>query len=257
MKTQLQCSSMFFKIVNSDKTNCMLICTSQRRYTLAGRSLSIKLNGKSIQCVHEHKILGVILDQGLKFDAHVDMLCSKLSQLCYLLRCINQYLTPEARKLFYNSYVQSSLTYCICTWGLCSLSNLNRLYAMQKRVCRILLNDYISDSVDVIRNVGVLTIHEQVEFNILCLVYSCQHNLTPRSLSELFQSTVADSRQGSLRNSTLKLNVPFPRTETRKRAISYAGSVLWNNLPLSLRLSPNLGHFKHGAKAHILAKRTL
>ena len=124
---------------------------------------------------------------------------------------------------------------------------------MQKRICRILLNDYASSSLEILRKVGVLTVEEQVELNILCLVYKCLYSHVPEGLKDLFQ--LADSGQSNLRNSSLKLKVPFSRTETRKRAISFAGPASWNNLPVSVRESPTLQTFKYRAKAYILSQR--
>ena len=49
------------------------------------------------------------------------------------------------------------------------------------------------------------------------------------------------------------LVVPFPRTETLKRSLTFQGPLLWNGLriPLSIRNNDDLQSFKRSAKGHI------
>ncbi len=46
-----------------------------------------------------------------------------------------------------------------------------------------------------------------------------------------------------LRNSDMKLNLPFPKTEYLKKSISFNGVKLWNNLPIEVRNAESLGIF--------------
>ena len=47
----------------------------------------------------------------------------------------------------------------------------------------------------------------------------------------------------NLRDSEIKLDLPKPRTNYRKRSFGYSGAVLWNSLPLSLRKLDSIGRF--------------
>ena len=56
--------------------------------------------------------------------------------------------------------------------------------------------------------------------------------LYPVYLQDLFNFR---STMYNLRDSEIKLDLPKPRTNYRKRSFGYSGAVLWNSLPLSLR----------------------
>ena len=131
-------------IINENKTTSMLICHSQKRRFINKTSLDIAVNGKSVCCLNNQKILGVTVDNEITFSKHVDIICTKLGRLSGLLRRICNHLTLEAKLLFYNSYVLPTIDYCTVVWGSCCKSQISRIYRLQKRIIRILLNDYDS-----------------------------------------------------------------------------------------------------------------
>ena len=48
----------------------------------------------------------------------------------------------------------------------------------------------------------------------------------------------------NLRDSEIKLNLPKPRTNYCKHALGYSGALVWNSLPVNLRISDSLGYFQ-------------
>ena len=64
-------------IVNELKTNCMLVCTQQKRARLVSDQLSLYLNNVQITDVEVKKVLGVKIDCNLKFVDHIDDICKK------------------------------------------------------------------------------------------------------------------------------------------------------------------------------------
>ena len=120
--------------------NCMLICTQQKRAKLATDQLSVSLNCVMISNVNEQNALGVIIDNSLKFDTHVNNICKKVSKLQFLMFKIKSYLTYEAQQIFYNSY-----------------SNLDKLYTVlyvSEEIGRSIINDYISPSHIIFQQLG-------------------------------------------------------------------------------------------------------
>ena len=39
--------------------------------------------------------------------------------------------------------------------------------------------------------------------------------------------------------------MPKPKTEIYRQSLLYKGSLIWNNIPLEIKQSENLGHFKY------------
>ena len=82
------------------------------------------------------KFLGLILDDKLKWDLHIDALCKKLSKLNGVLYLVRNSLSATALKCIYFSLVYSHLIYGICIWGGTYRTHLDAIIKAQKRVLR-------------------------------------------------------------------------------------------------------------------------
>ena len=72
-------------IVNTSKTNAMLICSSQKRQKLSKTIINVNLFGKSISNVDSIKMLGLTIDQNLSWKNHILNLAKTVSGLTGLL----------------------------------------------------------------------------------------------------------------------------------------------------------------------------
>ena len=84
----------------------------------------------------EQKVLGVTIDSTLSWLSHIINMCKKLSQLLGLLWRVNK----NAKIMFYNSLILSRLSYCLTLWGNCPKDGLLKLFRLQKRAPRLVLN---------------------------------------------------------------------------------------------------------------------
>ena len=76
----------------------------------------------------------------------------------------------------------------------------------------------------------------------------------PYYLTEVFE--FAPEGNISLRNNFLKLKWPFRNTNTGQKAISFIGSLFWNQIPETLKKTDNLNTFKHNLKKHFFNQTT-
>ena len=110
----------------------------------------------------------------------------KIARHIFLLRNINDYPTLEARQTFYNSYILPCFDYCATVWGYSSKNSLHRLYKYQKRIGRIILNDFTFNATEIFETLGWLTIYERRDFITLNQVYKCLYECFPVPLHCLF-----------------------------------------------------------------------
>ena len=226
----------------------MLICTKQKRNTLINDKLCVHINGSYIDNVTEQNVLGLIIDKSLKFDSHVNYICKKLSKLFYLFSKIRYLLTYDAKEAFYNSYILPCFHYGVTTWGYSSKENLTKLYQYQKRIGRLILNDFESSGEVLLSRLGWLSVYKRVDFNTAKLMYKCFNDSVPDSLRSLF--TVRNNR--SLRNSGIDLSLPLPKCEFRKKCFDYYGCILWNSISQYIRRANDIMHFKKLLKEYLL-----
>ena len=68
--------------------------------------LRINIDGNQIEHVKSQKLLGVIIDDELSFDEHIDKLSGKLAQRIGLLKKMKNYLPLKERMAYYNATVK-------------------------------------------------------------------------------------------------------------------------------------------------------
>ena len=87
-----------------------------------------------------------------------------------------------------------------------------------------------------------LPIPQRIVYRVSALVWRCLLGAAPAYLQELCRSTLGVQGRCALRSSTQgELLVPRARTAFRQhRAFSVVGPMVWNGLPLALRLMPRV-----------------
>ena len=198
-------------IQNTDKSSSMLLCNVQKDRYLDNNNLQILIGNHILTSTQYADILGLKIDKNLKWDKHVNNICSKLSRLLGLLNRINVYLTQEAKCLFYNSYVVPVFTYCITVWGQFATVHLGRIFRLQKRFLRIILNYFNSSSNVLFDRLKWLTVYEYVEYQTTILMFKCiVLGNVPDYIKDMFSPAMHSIY--NLRHQNV-LMVPRPRTE--------------------------------------------
>lgn len=116
------------------------------KLSLDDQSLNIVTKtGEYLQQVQSHKLLGIMLDNELNLNDHIDMLCKKLSRRIGFLHHIRHYLPLKERIQFYNVIIKPVLLYSGLIWPSTSKENLRRIFKLQKREARVILDVGIRD----------------------------------------------------------------------------------------------------------------
>ena len=80
--------------------NCLKANTDKSHLIVSkvNKGLSIKINNDTIDCSSEQKLLGVIIDNELKFENYVKKLCKKSNQKLMALSRIAPYMNRKKNK---------------------------------------------------------------------------------------------------------------------------------------------------------------
>ena len=103
--------------------------------------LELMINGEPIEEVSSTKFLGVIIDNELTWQPHIDMLSRKLRSATGAIKRIRTSIPKECYKAIYYALFQSHLSYCITVFGKASRSFSDSLFTTQKSCMRILFGD--------------------------------------------------------------------------------------------------------------------
>ena len=98
------------------------------------QSLSISVQDDTILSDTTIKVLGVTLDNRLKFDKHVSTLGMKASRQINALKRLSKYLDENCRIMIFKSFISPNFNYCPVSW-MCCETNLNKLEKCKRRRC--------------------------------------------------------------------------------------------------------------------------
>ena len=97
-------------VTNPIKTKSMTIATRQK-HQLSPLPLVLVLRGVKIDQVSEHRLLGVAIDNKLRWDSHTDNVCKTVSRRVFLLSKLRYIVDIDIRKLFLNAYIKPHIDY--------------------------------------------------------------------------------------------------------------------------------------------------
>ena len=90
------------------------------------------------------KLLGITIDNELKFDDHITKICRKANSKLSALSRLARYLSKKQKKLLYMSFIEAQFKYCPITWMFCSRSCNNKIDKLQERALMLVYDDYES-----------------------------------------------------------------------------------------------------------------
>ena len=224
-------------LLNLKKTNYMVFCKRN-----VNKEIDLVINGTPIKHVSEAKFLGVIIDEGLTWKAHITGLRAKMSRYTGVLFKIKHLLPQEARILIFNSFVQSHINYCSLVWGFSAKSNIESLFAKQKNGIRAIMPGHVRYFFDPETNtlpsgtkkafsyLNVLTIHNMIAKNAVTFMFKLYYHKSslPDSIVELFPS---DTPQPSGMNHEINSDwLKNYGTVSYRNSIFYKGPLLFNSI---------------------------
>ena len=100
-------------------------------------NINILVDNQYIEKETSIKYLGLMIDENLKFDTHIENLCKKLSQTIFILRRLSKFCSEDVLLTAYYSLFLSRLRYAIPIWGMASPKS-KQLFILQKYALRII-----------------------------------------------------------------------------------------------------------------------
>ena len=121
-----------FLTLNSDK--CFIITYSRKKDPI---KFNYVINGIEIKRVNHIKDLGVILDDKLTFNLHIDHIVSRsFKQLGFILHICKPFKTAVSYKALYYAFVRSILEFSSVVWSPFYQLHINRIERIQRKFLR-------------------------------------------------------------------------------------------------------------------------
>ena len=231
-------------ILNSSKTKVMLVTTYQKRQRLTNDHLDLTYNKESLNMISNDKILGVFVDNNLTWSNHIKHLTKKIASSIWLLSKIKKFLSQAHRVQFYKSYIQPHIDFCNIVWGSSSESNKLKIFRLQKRACKVILDYNVDDSIEAMNSLKIMSIYDRLYLRKAKFMFKVYNNIAPAYISENFTLRNNENTNIQLRSSSAGCFIPpKPRTECFKQSLKYSGCLIWNSLPEEVKNAQTISTF--------------
>ena len=221
---------------NTDKSKVMVLGSA---FTLkAIPSFSIKIESNPLQTVTSYKYLGVIIDNQLSYNLHVNKLVASVSNKLKQFRRMRGFLNSRAALLVYKSMMLPVLEYGDVFLSAATVKNRKRLQVLQNKGLRCALNMGNDVSTDELHaEADLLKLHYRREQHMLNFMFDISMK-TEYLAVKPEKSIVTRSQKKKM------LKIKRPKTEKYKKSLAYRGPSGWNALPLDIHQSPDKFVFK-------------
>ena len=248
-----------FQFQNWANANFLSINTNKTKYLLFSPRPSecivpydLQINNTSLERQNTIRYLGLIIDDKLKYDAHVTNVCTRLSRAAGVAYAVNHNLTVQAARNLYFSFAHSILSYLLLFWGSTFDLYISRVQVMQNKIIRHLFANKIVhvNTDELYHKLGILKVkdlyYRELGISFYKALYLKCYDPITESLSEL---------EWTHNYNTRKINayrLPQVKSASHTRHLVFAGVQFWNSLPLELRSAKSLTCFKSQLKHYFL-----
>ena len=240
-------------ILNASKTKTMLVTGKRLASKLTNVKLNIQVNGHKVEDLCLQKLLGLHIDKELNFTEHVDVMCKKMGQRIGILNKIKRHLLLNERKLYYNAMIKPIMMYRYTVWSSCSSENLERVYKLQKRAARVILDvDTGERSANLFKALNWFPLHDEIKIQRCCVIYNRVYGQSTQYMEQMLTRN-ADYDSRSNRHSKVSLVCPrYKRESEGGGSFGVIGSKLWNTIPADVRSNDSFHSFKKTLKKYFL-----
>ena len=223
-------------------SNYMKLNNSKCDFLISGHKfehLWVNVGGAKVWESKHLKLLGVEIDNSLKFDSHVSTICNEASKKLSALTRLVHVLPFQKMRLLMKSFFESQFSYC--PWMFVNRVTNRKVNRLHEQSLRILCKDDRSSYAELLQKDNSVTIHTRNIHKLATEMYKIKHNISPNYISDIFP------RSYSTYN--LRLNSDFRKPVVNtvmwgSETLRNIGPKIWELLPLNIKESPSLKSFK-------------
>ena len=170
--------------LNAEKCNLLIGGNKSRT-----EHIFVKVGDAMIWGSQSEKLLGLVIDNKLKFDAHISNLCKTANRKISVLARMARYLDRGKMKILMNAYITSQFSYSPLTWMFHTREINHRINKVHERALRIVYGDYSLPFNDLLEMDNSCTIHQRNVQSLAIELFKCKIGTAPPILANIFPQT--------------------------------------------------------------------
>ena len=200
---------------------------------------SIRL--ESTDCV---KLLGIKIDNRLRFHAHINNLVKNANLKLHALRRIRKNLTTKKAKVLCNAFINCQFFYAPLIWMFCRKELYHKIQNIHYKALKVVYKS--NESYEHLLTLSNdVSIHQRHLKFLACEIFKSLNGLNPPFMGKYFllKNNNYNLRKGS------SLTLPPARSSYYGvNSINFRANLIWNNLPADAKNSSSILEFKRKLK---------
>jgi len=202
----------------------------------------------------QQKLLGVLLDNKLSFDKHINNLCNKASQKLNALCRVSSYMNTDKKRLIMKAFINSQFGYCPLVWMNHSRKLNNKINKIHERALRIVYDDANSSFKELLTKDNSVTIHDRNLQVLVTEMFKIKKGISPEIMGDVFKPREC---RYNLRNMSDFKSHCVKTVHFGTETVSFLGPKLWNILPNEFKEIDDINAFKTKIKNWVPQKLPL
>lgn len=221
--------------LNVGKTKCM--------YINGESETEIKIDNQVLEVVENIKYLGIMFDNKLEFNTHIDYISKKIGKKIGFFSRIRKRMSTLCAINVYNTIIKPHFEYCSTIIYLGNITMIDRLQKLQNKAMRIILKcHWLTPIASMLSMLKWLSINQRTIMNVLVYVFKMKNGMLPSYLCDKI-NYVSNVHSHNVRNRS-DFRLPHFRTRSAQNMLTHNGLKLFNGLPNDLKTETNLKIFK-------------
>ena len=220
-------------VVHPGKTKSMVLA-SRQKHQLQPLMLNLTLCTHINEQVREHSVLGITIDEEIKWQPYIDNVCKQVARILCLLGRLRKYVDTDRRKLFFNAHLLAHINYASI-----ALSNASEVHFKKKKS---------THSTDEQQYLYYLITPCQRRQNFRNQTFFCFYTtqlcLCLKCTWAGLLSVNATFFTERLLNMSKKTTMPYRALALTYMSFAFSGSSVWNSLPPKMKTYKIVRGFK-------------
>ena len=199
MNRELEIASQWFAdnrlSIHPNKTTCMLFTKGNTKKL----DMNISIMNTKIEQVgtgrmnETTKFLGMIVDDKLTWEPHINKVASKLRSINFYLAQVKHILPEKLKVNLYNALFKPHIEYCLNIYG---HANISKLTKIQKRAIRLTFNSkYNAHAEPLFKKAKTLKIKDLYKLNALTFMRKIADQQAPIVINDMYTYFVEKNRK--------------------------------------------------------------
>ena len=164
----------------------MYVSARRKRQKLSASFQLLFIGKQTIDEVHSHKVLGVIIDRDLSWSNHISFLGKRLAVKISQLAKVKHFLDLHSTSMFFSAHILTVIDYASTLWDNASESNLRFMFRLHKWALKFVLIKSSSLTITDYSQLKTLNLKNRLKYNKLVCMHSVVYGSAPRNIISQF-----------------------------------------------------------------------